>query len=381
MPTLAIDKSFIQIPSKPSRTQKRIKTPLSPAHPGRLFKKVCESLHGAVVIIDLSGKVIYANKAYYDLHGFSKEEIIGQDFTSIFSNHHQEDLIKYYKDFLTVGKIDNPVNASIQKKNGHIKHVEVCYNNVYKRRQKVAISLLIHDITNRVLAERKKDEYITFARHELKTPLATISAYFQLIQKYKTVSSSKKISTYCNTIQKEINRLNNLINEYLNSDNFMRDKSEYDLQLFHIDELILDCVSRVQVKTVKHKIIIESKKGIAVIADRLKIEQVCQNLLLNAIKYSPKADKIMVTIESNSRYLRVSITDFGIGIDKEQLEKVFQNYFRGHNVSTDSQTEGIGLYISKKIIRDHAGRMKVVSEIDKGSTFSFELPIGERSVN
>lgn len=344
-------------------------------HQGRVFKKICESMYDALVVSDPEGTIQYVNPSFSDLFGFTKQQSVGHNLAIIFPAKKRTEEKEQYKALFSRGIVKNPVSTYVQRKNGDIKYVEMCNAFVYKRRKRVAMISLIRDVTSWVLAERRKDDYANIARHELRAPLTTVAAYFQLIQSYKNLFSSPKISRYLYVIEKELNRMGNLINEYLDFGNTGHTQ-DYKLQLFVIDDLVSECITEAQVKNIKHKIILEGNAGKRVIADREKISQVCHNLLGNAIKYSP-AGKVVVRLDTSDTYVRVSVIDNGIGIAQQHLNKIFDNYFRGKNVPSSVPGHGIGLYIARKIIRDHGGILGVKSELNKGSTFFFDLPSSE----
>ena len=141
-----------------------------------------------------------------------------------------------------------------------------------------------------------------------------------------------------------------------------------------LDELLKECVEEIQNGLTKHKITIEGYRNVEVHADRNRLEQVVVNLISNAIKYSPDADKVIISIEKVDDGIKVAIKDFGIGIPKDKLPLIFDRFYR---VDEDSQRYaglGLGLYISAEIIRQHGGHIDIDSVIGQGSTFWFIIP-------
>src|SRR5690349_21625554 len=148
-------------------TQRLISTPaLSPpqksffstSHQGRLFKKVCEAMYGALSITDAEGIVLYANPSFCALYGVKKEKIIGESFTQILPLKNRDHALKHYKKVYNQDHMKNPFSTSVQMKNGDIKYVEITNDFIFKRRKKAAMISVVRDVTPRVLAERKKDE-------------------------------------------------------------------------------------------------------------------------------------------------------------------------------------------------------------------------------
>src|SRR5690606_13104779 len=134
-------------------------------------------------------------------------------------------------------------------------------------------------------------------------------------------------------------------------------------------------VGEIQFVSVNHKIILKEEGEAVVNADRERISQVLANFLNNAIKYSPGADEVVVVIQPYDSDVRVSVIDKGIGINREDHERIFERFYRAtSNANIPFSGFGIGLYISAEIIRRHDGEIGVESEVGKGSTFYFHLP-------
>jgi signal transduction histidine kinase len=146
--------------------------------------------------------------------------------------------------------------------------------------------------------------------------------------------------------------------------------------LFQLDEVVRKVVDELQLITPSHQIIIERNEPVKLFADRERIEQVLNNLLNNAIKYCPDSKKIIVNLKSNGPMAICSVKDFGNGISKDQQNKIFERFYRitGNNLHTYPGL-GLGLFIAKEIVERHYGKLWAESEVGKGSTFSFGLPI------
>jgi two-component system CheB/CheR fusion protein len=136
----------------------------------------------------------------------------------------------------------------------------------------------------------------------------------------------------------------------------------------------VECIEEFQMQSPKHQLIIDGDKNITVTADRNRIEQVLVNLVSNAIKYSPDADQVIIGVEQLKKGIRISITDFGIGIPKNNLPLIFDRFYRVDEKSQRYAGLGLGLYISAEIVRRHDGHINIESEEGKGSTFWFVIP-------
>ena len=230
----------------------------------------------------------------------------------------------------------------------------------------------ITDVHDQKLKEQKKDEFISIASHEMKTPLTSAKAYLQLLE--ITLDENHDAYLYTKKASDAIERLNKLISELLDASKIQHGKLNYNNSIFDFDKMVTDTIENVQYSSNTHKIMKSGSINKQFLGDRDRLQQVVINLLTNAIKYSPKANEVMVKMESHNNYLQVSVTDNGVGMSEKHLEKVFDRYYRVEEHSLQFQGLGIGLYISYDIVKRHNGKMWVESIAGEGSTFHFTLP-------
>ena len=230
------------------------------------------------------------------------------------------------------------------------------------------------DITDRIKMELKKDEFISIASHEMKTPLTTAKAYLQLLERSLNIED-KNSNLYAKKASHSVNRLNELIGELLDVSKIQHGKLNYNITTFNLNEMIDDAVESTRHASPKYTIL---KKGYVkqlVSGDEKRLQQVVINLLSNAIKYSPNSLKININIQQTNEEIKVAVQDNGIGISKEHLNKIFDRYYRIEEHAIQFQGLGIGLFISYEIIQRHHGKLWAESEPGKGSTFYFSLPL------
>ncbi len=237
---------------------------------------------------------------------------------------------------------------------------------------------LLDEIEFRKKAERKKDEFISIASHELKTPLTTIKGFVQLLERMIPENSSEKFVTTLGKVSVYVDRLNNLISELLDTSKIQSGNIEIHKEPFDIDKLIKDTVENLALATPEYKINIISNTKADILGDELQISQVINNLVSNAIKYSPGKDKIDVYCNRVGNFVKVSVKDYGMGISQQDQAKIFDRFFRARDIQKKFPGMGIGLYICHEIIAKHNGTLWVESEIGSGSTFNFTLPIMKR---
>jgi len=232
------------------------------------------------------------------------------------------------------------------------------------------------DITERKQLDQEKSDFLSMASHELKTPLTSMKIFIDLLQANKDNYVTEKQKYYISRIRDQADRLNELTRDLLDVSRIETGKLKLNKETFRIDELVRDTVESIQPSTNNHEIFIQEHIPVTILADRYRIYQVLVNLLTNAIKYSGSGKKIIVSIQQKAKEVIVSVQDFGIGIKKSKQDKIFDRLYQ----VTDPEEKtypglGLGLYISKEIIDRHKGRIWVESEKNKGSTFSFSLPI------
>jgi PAS domain S-box-containing protein len=232
------------------------------------------------------------------------------------------------------------------------------------------------DITERKELEQRKDEFIGMAGHELKTPLTTIKGFTQVLHRRFKKQDDEESLRFLAKMDTQVNKLTALINDLLDISKIQTGKLVFREELFDLDEVIQDIVENLQAATSTHQLRLEGKAEAQIFGDRDRVGQVLTNLLTNAIKYSPKADTVIVRASRDHDKAMVSVQDFGIGIDAEHQQKIFERFYQVTDpLETTFPGLGIGLYISSQIVKRHYGHMWVESRKGQGSTFSFTLPV------
>ena len=229
------------------------------------------------------------------------------------------------------------------------------------------------DITEQREMQQQKDEFISIASHELKTPLTSLKAYMQLLNR---PGAEQKIPQYfVDNSLKQMQRLEKLIADLLDVSKISSGKLGYNMEVFDFAELIKEAVESVQVTVSSHQLILQNNSSALVEADHYRLEQVLINYLTNAVKYSPNANKVLINAEIYDGKVIVSVKDFGMGIKEEHLPKLFDRFYRVDNNEKRYEGLGLGLYVASEIITRHSGDFWIESELGKGSVFFFQLPL------
>ena len=222
----------------------------------------------------------------------------------------------------------------------------------------------------------KKDDFLSIASHELKTPLTSLKAYSQLLHMDSKDSADSKREMMLSKMDAQVDKLTSLITNLLDTSKLQNGKLVYNENVFQLNDLVIEIVDEIQAIASSHQIVIKKNIPAQVNADRERIGQVLSNFLNNAIKYCPDSKKIVVDIENDEEMAICSVQDFGIGIRQDQHEKIFERFHRvsGSNLHTYPGL-GLGLFIAKEIIERHDGKIWIESEEGKGSIFYFSLPL------
>ncbi|WP_432710080.1 ATP-binding response regulator [Pedobacter sp.] len=234
---------------------------------------------------------------------------------------------------------------------------------------------LLDEIEIRKIAENKKDEFISIASHELKTPLTSVKGYVQLLERSVDKGDIPTVKRHLMKAQLQLEKLNDLIADLLDISKIESGKLKFNKKHFQMDDLLDNVIEIFQQSNPDFKIIKKGNIPVPLYGDEIRIEQVIINFLTNAIKYAPGTQEAWITAEVRNGQVFVGVRDFGIGIDTAQQESVFEKFFRVEETAIQFQGLGIGLYISAEIIRRHGGQVGVNSKLGEGSEFYFTIPL------
>ncbi|MEG0925400.1 MULTISPECIES: hybrid sensor histidine kinase/response regulator [Chryseobacterium] len=236
------------------------------------------------------------------------------------------------------------------------------------------------DIDDQKKVEKEKDEFLSIASHELKTPLTSIKAYVQLLERKLKLDKESPEAGFVTKVQGQIEKLNSLITDLLDVSKIENGKLKINKKPVNLESVISNAVETILQTHDEQQVRIErhgTKPDILIPLDEIRVEQVLINFLTNAIKYSPDNNQVIVTtfVDKEAQEVRVNVTDFGIGIPDFKQEAVFKKFYRVEESSLQFQGMGIGLYICAEIIKQHHGSVGVSSIVNEGSTFYFTLPL------
>ena len=234
---------------------------------------------------------------------------------------------------------------------------------------------LLEEIEFRKEAERKKDEFISIASHELKTPMTSIKGYIQLLERSLDKEDLETTRVRLHKVQNQVEKLNLLVADLLDISKIESGKLKFNKKYFSFDKILDHIVEIMEQANPQVKFIKKGQITTEIFGDEMRIEQVIINFITNAIKYAPDSDEVHFTSELRGDEIYFSVKDFGIGMAKEHQQQIFDKFYRVEETSERFQGLGIGLYICQEIIERHEGKIGVNSEPDEGSEFYFTIPL------
>jgi PAS domain S-box-containing protein len=317
----------------------------------------------------------YVNDKFVKISKYPREELVHKTHRVINSEYHSKAFFAQMWETILSGKIWQGEIRNRAKDGSHYwvnTTITPLLDEQGKPKKFIAIR---HDITKRKELEQQKDEFISIATHELKTPVTSLKGYVQVLHRNFMRIGDHTSASYMAKMETQINKLSSLINDILDGTKIEAGKLKFYKEHFDMNALVAEVVEALQLTTERHQLIVSGKIKHTVFGDRERVGQVITNILSNAIKYSPQSDKINIKLSSTKTEAKVSVQDFGVGISKEKQHQVFERFYRVSGFKENTYPGlGLGLYISSELIKRHNGHIGVESEKGKGSTFFFTLP-------
>lgn len=241
--------------------------------------------------------------------------------------------------------------------------------------------LTVRDITHEREQEEQRSTFISVISHELQTPIAIIKGYASTLARTDSALDTEVLRPRLLAVEEEADRLNKLVGNLLYASRIQAGGLQMEIVPLDLGILIEGMVRRLRAKSPGFSVALELPANLpSVMGDRDRIEEVLQNLLDNAVKYSPKRRELKIRCHATGEEVIVSVRDAGMGISLREQEQIFERFHRvGNRLTRSRPGAGLGLYICRAIIEAHGGKIWVESTLHEGSTFSFSLPREERA--
>jgi PAS domain S-box-containing protein len=337
---------------------------------------IIQSSDDAIISKTLESVITSWNAAAERIFGYTAEEVIGEPIYKLIPEDRQEEEPQIIARLKSGERIEH-FETKRRTKEGRLIDVSLTISPVKDPQGNIiGLSKIARDITEKKLDETRKSDFIGMVSHELKTPLTSLTAITQFVHDKLKNNEDTFLANAMQKANQQVKRMTVMINGFLNISRLESGKIYIEKQEFDMESLISEVIEDVSLTTDTHMICFEKCRLVPVNADREKISSVISNFISNAIKYSPKGNHIEVTCTTKDGQVIISVKDEGMGIKKEDLDKIFDRYYRVEsNRMRHISGFGIGLYLSSEIIQRHDGNVWAESEPGIGSTFYFSLPL------
>lgn len=344
----------------------------------KAYRIFIEKMNDGALTINKDGIILYSNSSFADLIDIPLVNITGFLFLNFIPDAYKN----VVKELIETAWQEEESKAEIILPGKDNNVVPVLLSmNTFEIDGGIALSVIATDISlqKETLKQKKemdkKDEFISIASHELKTPVTSIKGYVQILRFNFQKEGNIAAAELLNKVDNQVNKLTTLISDLLDVKKIENGQLQYHEDVFDFNELVNEILEETGHVLNKRYFDVQLAQTKLIYGDRNKIGQVITNLIDNAGKYSPSNTTICVNTIIEGNNIKFSVQDFGIGIPKGQQIKIFDRFFRvnGEKENTYSGL-GLGLYISAEIIKRHKGLIGVESKENEGSTFYFELP-------
>jgi two-component system phosphate regulon sensor histidine kinase PhoR len=351
---------------------------------GKNTEAIIYSIRDAVIVIDESDRLLMSNEAAGKLFHFDYNNSQLKPINGLMGSDQDE-----FVNFLSHSRQSKGQATRKEmefSKDGRPEIYDCIVSCVYDQDKKVSGAVaVLHDITREKQIQQMKNDFVSHVSHELKTPLASITAYTEMLADGEAHDEQTRKEFY-SVIQNQAQRLNRLIENILDSSRIESGLIKINKEPASLTMLIEEQLQMIKGYAEEKNVEVTGQKPIVydrVYIDKDMIREVIVNLLSNAVKYTPSGGSVMIKteVDESSSLVRVSVTDTGVGIPEGEIDHVFDKFYRVGANKKQAKGTGLGLSLVKQIIeKAHDGRVFVMSKVGVGSTFGFELPLAIRQM-
>ncbi len=336
-------------------------------------QEVITSLTDGLLLFDKENCLSMMNPQAENFLAIKKEKIVKKSASDFFMIPETKDLAAL------IGKdIKSLFRKELKLKENFI--LEISTIPLKTNDTKIGSLVVLHDVSREKMVERMKTEFVSISAHQLRTPLSAIKWTLRMLLDGDLGEINPEQREFINRTYNSNERMISLINDLLNVTRIEEGRYLHKPVMYDMGEIMEYVIKLYQEEAVKRQVIFElkrtKKKLPKVLLDVEKIRLVVQNLIDNAIRYTSPGGKVTVSLNYDKKEIVVSIKDTGVGIPKDQQERVFTKFFRGANViKMETEGSGLGLFIARNIVESHGGKIWFESEEKKGTTFHFSIPV------
>jgi PAS domain S-box-containing protein len=339
-----------------------------------IFKTIFEESRLGNKIINRDLTILQANMALIRLLGYTeKREILGKKIIDYTPPERRNDWKVLQEKLWDHSTPSFSLETCLVKKDGTIVWCQVT-SILFSDQNETLGYTIIEDVTEQHKLRMQKEQFIGVASHELKTPITSLKAITQLMNRKlaKGGEITENLVKFGRDSDRQVTKLIHLVDALLSSTRLEQGQLSLNKSTFAFSNIVDGCCSHIELDG-EYSLVFEGDRQLEVFADEQKVEQVLVNLINNAVKYAPESKTIVVRIEQLQGFCKISVVDRGNGIPQESISKLFDRYYRVPEIGYTPGL-GLGLYISSEIIARHGGEMGVDSTLGEGSTFWFTLP-------
>ncbi|MEJ8547556.1 ATP-binding protein [Brevibacillus borstelensis] len=345
-------------------------------HRHATLNAVLESMSDAVVLVDIQKRVVYANRCMSEMFGIPQEEVAGMKESELFSRIGVNFTNMDYAELIR--KENVVVVCREMRENGKERYLQLAAFQVSGEDRVFGRGYVWRDITKEHEVDRLKNDLISLASHEFKTPITSIKGSIETLLRSDAKWDEEFKQELLEGVHEDIRRIQELVNDWLDISKIDAGAMGIQREPIRVAKIVEKAVGRL--RTAQHsetQLDADIREDLpAVFADKLRIEQVLVNLFTNAIRYNDQLPRIRISADADEEFVHIRVEDNGIGIHAEHLDKIFDRFYRV-DVSATRRTggTGLGLAICKGIMEAHGGMITVQSKTGEGSAFTVSLPI------
>lgn len=345
-------------------------------------EQVLDSIREAIIYLEDGNDELYVNRPLFELipelqTEFTTDRTLSSASYVIEVMRNIVDDVERFNDYLDLIRSGEVSPDKVQfDVRGNSAHLEVYAERIDIEGGWKGVILVIRDITRETEADRLKTELVSTVSHELRTPLSSIYGFTELMLN-REIDAIKQ-QKYLSTIHNETERLSNLVTDFLDVQRMQSGGQRYQMAHLDLYSIVDQVIGVYKASNGLHDIQLHvlSVERPAIIGDETRIKQLLNNLVNNAIKYSPDGGQVDITVSADQENATIQITDHGIGIPQYAFAHLFDKFYRVDNSDTRRiGGTGLGLSICKEIVKEHDGVIHVESTVGKGSTFTVALPL------
>ncbi|MBI2266367.1 MAG: GAF domain-containing protein [Armatimonadetes bacterium] len=348
------------------------------------LEAIMDSMGDGLLTLDWERRITSLNEATEKLLGWKGAEILGKRVEEVLKCRDAKGqnmdmgaiLVQMMESALSAAEISKKFEVVVQTKDERDRILGAVISILHNESgDPVGGVLVLRDITQEKEVERMKSDFVATVSHDLRTPLTAVKGYAVTLLRHEERFDQPTKHEFLKVINSEIDRLKRLIDNILDWSKMEAGRLEIRKENFDIIPLAKKVVEVFRISTTKHEFVIDFPSDFSLVeADPDQLEQVMNNLVSNAIKYSPSGGEIRVSGVNNGESAIVSVSDCGMGIPSEQLDKIFERFHRVDSKATRKVSgTGLGLFITKSLVEAHGGKIWAESEVGKGTTFRFTL--------